>query len=81
MCIHVSTLSLSDILFLNEYSTWDLFICENLSCIFSLAYSSSLSPSFGMVLTQGHGQLMVLGNVSVEEGKCVCVCVWSVCAW
>ncbi|XP_062316943.1 voltage-dependent calcium channel subunit alpha-2/delta-4 isoform X1 [Osmerus eperlanus] len=24
--------------------------------------------SFGMVLTQGHGQLMVLGNVSVEEG-------------
>uniref|UniRef100_A0A4W5RGC6 Calcium voltage-gated channel auxiliary subunit alpha2delta 4 n=1 Tax=Hucho hucho TaxID=62062 RepID=A0A4W5RGC6_9TELE len=26
--------------------------------------------SFGMVLTRGHGQLMFMGTVSVEEGKC-----------
>uniref|UniRef100_A0A8C5AAA0 VWFA domain-containing protein n=1 Tax=Gadus morhua TaxID=8049 RepID=A0A8C5AAA0_GADMO len=32
-------------------------------------FVNSLCPhSFGMVLTKGHGQYMVMGNVSVEEG-------------
>lgn len=35
----------------------------------SLSHVSSLGLcSFGMVLTRGHGRLMFMGNVSVEEG-------------
>lgn len=30
--------------------------------------SSAFPDSFGMVLTKGHGKLVFMGNVSVEEG-------------
>lgn len=37
-------------------------------CKSPLTCSSWCLCSFGMVLTKGHGQLMFVGNVSVEEG-------------